>query len=314
MEAVQDKWICGFWRRIGALFVDSLILGFLGYILGFFLEDAFAQLGLWAKLIGFAISITYFGVMNSSVSNGQTIGKKLLKIRVVDASNSTISLPKSFLRYSILATPFFLNGAHMPNEDLFSYLIYPFSFIVMGGLFSTLYLYLFNRLTRQSLHDLVVGTFVVNSNTAVKALPPVWKPHFIVIACFFIIATIVPALNSGVVESNDLKNLLATQEAVSQHDYVKYVDVNVGEGSLTPTDSDTSVVAFFDVQAFLSDNKIDDIDVAKKIAGTIVKTYPEANSYNFIQVKLIYGYDMGIASKWYTHSYRFNLNEKNIKE
>jgi uncharacterized RDD family membrane protein YckC len=100
LEEVQDKWICGFWRRIGALFIDSLVLGILGSVIGLFLEDTFVQLGGWGRLIGFAVSITYFGVMNSSLSNGQTIGKKILNIRVVDSSNSTISLPKSFVRYS----------------------------------------------------------------------------------------------------------------------------------------------------------------------------------------------------------------------
>jgi uncharacterized RDD family membrane protein YckC len=113
LEEVQNKWICVFWRRIGALFIDTLVLGVFGYVVGFFLEDTFVQLGGWGRLIGFAVSITYLGVMNSSLSNGQTIGKKILNIRVVDSSNSTIILPKSFLRYSFLAVPFSFNGAEV---------------------------------------------------------------------------------------------------------------------------------------------------------------------------------------------------------
>ncbi|WP_413701976.1 RDD family protein [Psychromonas sp. KJ10-10] len=70
MEEVQEKWICGFWRRIGALFIDTLVLGIFGYIVGLFLEDTFVQIGGWGRLIGFAVSISYFGIMNSALSNG----------------------------------------------------------------------------------------------------------------------------------------------------------------------------------------------------------------------------------------------------
>lgn len=105
-EEVDLKWISGFWRRFGALFIDTLILGVAGLVLGLFLESFFVQLGGWGRLVGFSIALIYFGVMNSSISGGQTIGKKSLKIRVVDSNNSPISLEKSVLRYSILAIPY----------------------------------------------------------------------------------------------------------------------------------------------------------------------------------------------------------------
>jgi len=44
-EEVEPKWISGVWRRIGALFMDALILGIAGSGLGLFLEGAFAELG-----------------------------------------------------------------------------------------------------------------------------------------------------------------------------------------------------------------------------------------------------------------------------
>ena len=160
-EEVKLKWISGFWRRIGALFIDTSILGVAGLVLGLFLESFFVQMGGWGRLVGFTIALIYFGVMNSSIAGGQTIGKKALRIRVVDYSNSPISLGKSVIRYFILAIPFSLNGAQFSNEAMLSFLMYPLSLIIYGGLFSILYLYTFNRVTRQSLHDLVVGTVVV---------------------------------------------------------------------------------------------------------------------------------------------------------
>ena len=309
MEEVQEKWICGFWRRIGALFIDTLVLGILGYVVGLFLEDAFVQLGGWGRLIGFAVSITYFGVMNSSLSNGQTIGKKILNIKVVDSTNSTISLPKSFLRYSFLAVPFSLNGAQITNEALLSYLMYPLSFIIFGGLLSISYLYIFNRVTRQSLHDLVIGTYVVNAEVNSEELPSVWKPHLGVVAALFIAAALVPAFTSDLAKSEPFKGLLATQEAINNNELVKYAGVTEGSTTFTSTDSGSNTTTYVNTQAFLYKNNVDDSDTAKQLAQTIIKTYPESLNKNLIQVTLTYGYDIGIASKWNSYNHQFNPQE-----
>ncbi|AYV22846.1 RDD family protein [Vibrio mediterranei] len=309
MEEVQEKWICGFWRRVGALVIDSLILGVFGSVIGLFLEDTFAQLGGWGRLIGFAVSITYFGVMNSSVSNGQTIGKKALNIRVVDSSNSAISLPKSFARYSFLAIPFSLNGAQIPNELSLSYLMYPLSLITLGGLLSISYLYVFNRVTRQSLHDLVVGTYVVNAKANRQELPSVWKPHLGVVAVLFIVAALVPAYTSSLFESEPFKGLLVTQEAINSNESVRYAEVTTGSSTVTSSDSGTRTTTYVNAQAFLYKDNVDDSKTAKQLAQAIIKTYPESLSKDIIQVALVYGYDIGIASKWNSHNYQFTPQE-----
>lgn len=314
MEKVQEKWICGFWRRIGALFIDTLVLGVLGYVVGLFLEDIFVQLGNWGRLIGFVVSITYFGVMNSSLSNGQTIGKRILNIKVVDSSNSTISLPKSFLRYSFLAVPFSLNGTQITNEALLPYLVYLLSFIIFGGLFSISYLYIFNRATRQSLHDLAVGSYVVNTEVSPKELPSVWKPHLVVVAGLFITAALVPAFTSDLSKSEPFKGLLATQEAINSNESVKHAGVTEGSTTFTSSDSSTRTITYVRAQAFLYKNNVDDSDIAKELAQVIIKTYPESLNKNLIQVTLTYGYDIGIASKWNNYSHQFNPQELNSSE
>jgi uncharacterized RDD family membrane protein YckC len=314
MEELQAKWICGFWRRIGALFIDTLFIGVFGYVGGLFLEDTFVQLGGWGRIIGFSVSIIYFGVMNSSVSNGQTIGKKILNIKVVDVSSSTISLPKSFLRYSFLAVPFSLSGAQITSEALLSYLMYPLSFIIFGGFLSSSYLYIFNRITRQSLHDLIVGTFVVNTDTSSEELPPVWKPHLAVVTSLFVAATLVPVFTSELAQSETFKGLLATQEAISINDSIKYARVTVGSSSFSSSVSATTTTKYINAQAFLYENNVDDIAIANKIAQTIISTYPESLSKNLIQVTLTYGYDIGIASKWISYNHRFDPNEIMVSE
>jgi len=174
---IAPKWISGFWRRIVALCLDTLILGVAGLVLGLVLESTFVQMGAWGRLVGFAIALIYFGIMNSSIAGGQTIGKMALKLRVVNANGRPISIGKSLFRYFILATPFFLNGAQFPNELMTSFFMYPLSLIIFGGIFSIVYLYVFNRTTRQSLHDLLAGTFVVNANVEKHVAGTVWRVH-----------------------------------------------------------------------------------------------------------------------------------------
>ncbi|WP_247688737.1 RDD family protein [Pseudoalteromonas sp. MMG012] len=309
MQEVQEKWVCGFWRRIGALFIDTLILGVLGYVLGLFLEDTFVQLGGWGKLIGFTISIIYFGVMNSSFSNGQTIGKKILNIKVVDSSSSTISLPKSFLRYSFLTVPFSLSGVQITNEALSPYLMYPLSFVIFGGLFSISYLYIFNRVTRQSLHDLAVGSYVVNVGVSSKTLPSVWRPHLAVVAGLFITSVLVPVFTSDIAKSEPFKGLLVTQQAINDNELVKYAGVTEGSTSFNSSDSGSKTTTYVNTRAFLYKNNVDDSDVAKQLAQIIIKNYPESLNKDWVRVTLIYGYDIGITSKWNSHNHQFNPQE-----
>src|SRR5580704_3627527 len=87
--------IAGFWRRLLALVIDQLVLGFLGFCLGLILYDYFAALGGLGRTIGFVIATAYLGVRNSRICDGQTIGKSLMKIRVVDGDGKTLPIGKS---------------------------------------------------------------------------------------------------------------------------------------------------------------------------------------------------------------------------
>lgn len=117
------RMFCGFWRRLFAFIVDSLILGIFGLIIGTMFFDFFAEIGVLGLLFGFSIALLYFGIQNSSICGGQTIGKRLLKIRVVDKENETISLQRSFVRFMILGPPYFLNGALLPPTLLNNFVV-----------------------------------------------------------------------------------------------------------------------------------------------------------------------------------------------
>lgn len=313
-EEAELKWISGFWRRIGALFIDTLILGAAGLVLGLFLESFFVEIGAWGRLIGFFIALIYFGVMNSSIAGGQTVGKRALKLRVVDSNNSPINLRKSALRNLILAIPFSLNGAQFSNEVMLSFLMYPLSLLIFGGLFSIIYLYIFNRITRQSLHDLVVGTYVVNTNAKMQAPGKVWNVHLIVVLVLFLAAAIVPAFTTQLAQSEPFKGMLNVQSALSSDPDVAYATISSGSSTFITSSEGTRTTTHVSSQVFLKTNNVSDVDLARRLAFILIKSYPEAQQKDIIQINLTYGYDIGIASKWSNHAHNFNPAELQIVE
>lgn len=313
-EEVELKWISGFWRRIGALIIDTLILGIAGIVLGQFLESTFVLIGAWGRLVGFSIALIYFGVMNSSISGGQTIGKKILKLRVVDSNNSPISIGKSILRYFVLAIPFSLNGAQFSNEAMLSFFMYPLSLVIFGGLFSILYLYIFNRVTRQSLHDLAVGTFVVNANVEKQETGKIWNVHLIIVAVLFLSAAIVPAFTAKLVQNEPFKDMLSVQSALLNESNVTYATIFSGSSTLSSTNEITKTTTYVRSQVFIRSANVDDVELARKFASIVIANYPEALQKDTVQITLTYGYDIGIASKWSNYAHSFNPRELQAAE
>lgn len=306
----QLNWIASFWRRIGALFIDTLILGLVGFLSGLAFESAFVQLGNWGRLIGLSIALLYFGVMNSELFAGQTIGKKLLKLRVVNLEGKTISLGRSTLRYLVLTIPFSLSGVRLSNEAIASLWVYPISLITFGGAFSILYLYVFNRVTRQTLHDLAVGTLVVNANTQRQEVGRVWKTHLIVVAGIFIVAAIAPIFSAKLAKSELFKDMLTAQSALTAESGVTYAAIStLSTTSFSSTNDKTKTTNILGVQAILATNQIDDVDLARKLAATVVQNYPESRNKDTLQITLIYGYDIGIWSKWSSSTQLFDPDE-----
>src|SRR5881394_1297285 len=150
----------GFWRRVGASLIDTIILGIVGWILGFFFADAFMRMAGWERAIGFAVASLYFVPLNSRLGRGQTVGKRALGIRVVSKAGATLGFPRSLARSVVLMLPYFLNGAPIPMEVLKLGGGVVFSEAVFGLGLSIVYLIAVNARTRQSLHDLVVGSYV----------------------------------------------------------------------------------------------------------------------------------------------------------
>ena len=297
MEKTEQKWICGFWRRIGALVIDTVILATVGYMLGLLLERTFVEMGAWARLVGFFVALIYFGVMNSALAGGQTLGKQLLNLRVVNSSNEPISLARAMARYVVLALPFFVGDIDLENSSLFSYLIYPLAFIAFGGALSTFYLYLFNTRTRQSLHDLVVGSYVVNTVASRQDIEPVWKPHFIAATVLVIAATAIVSTVAIKANQSEMFNAwLTINQELHAMPSVTHSSMSYGPKEVN-------------VDVFLSENRAMDHELAKELAKLMLSSFPELRDKDLLQLNLIYGYNIGIWSETNITTYKFDLTK-----
>jgi uncharacterized RDD family membrane protein YckC len=101
----------GFWTRFAAYFVDGIITGIVGMILGAVIGGVYGAAGglaghkaagliilqLVSAGVGFGVRAAYFTYFIGK--DGQTPGKKLCKIRVVNADGSQVSYAKAAGRF-----------------------------------------------------------------------------------------------------------------------------------------------------------------------------------------------------------------------
>jgi uncharacterized RDD family membrane protein YckC len=301
--------ISGFWRRLVALFLDSMLLGLVGMVPGIFLFDWLASLGGLGRLIGFAVALVYFGVLNSALGRGQTIGKRIMKIEVVDKAGHHIGIGRSFARYAVLGTPYFLNGAPLPMDLLSSWLGYGVAIVVFGSLGVTIYLYLFNRRTRQSLHDLVVGTFVVRADRAGE-LPKIsiWLPHIVVSAVLGLLPLVLAAFVPAIMKMSVFPDLIALQQKLQATGKVHSVSVYVGKNwsSINGSSHETSSLQ---ATAVWKQRPADYQAAAGEIAAVILADYPDVKRKDVVVVTVAYGYDIGIANAWIRESVQHTPQE-----
>lgn len=291
--------IAGLWRRFGAFILDCTLLGILGVAAGSFFVDELVTIGPWGRLLGFAVALTYFGMLNSRLANGQTIGMRLLKVRVVGADGVSLSLSRSLLRFLPLGAPWFLNNAQFSTSVLLSPWLYVLSVAVFGLGLSIIYLYFFNRRSRQSIHDLLVGSYVVPAAaTGAVSTAPVWRPHFIVCALLILAAAVLPYLTKDLAASEPFASLMNTYQAVSAEPGVVYAKINKGKSY-----SGQNETKYMNVVAHLDAPDIDNAERAKSLAARILATDASTLTLDIVQVTLVYGYDIGIASSWRSQNY-----------
>jgi len=306
---VEITSIAGLWRRLAAFAIDCLILGVPAMLVGLALFRWVSSLGSAGRLIGFVVALLYFGLLDSRIGGGQTLGKKLFGIRVTDRAGNALSPMRSVLRFMVIATPYFLNKAGFDVDPVSAggiLLAYFLIFVVFGGLGAIVYLFIFNRRTGQSLHDLAVGSFVVRGPPA--AIPiglSTPQLHLIVVSLWLALALIAPAAifnwvihESGVAES--IKPLVELQDAIKKRLDLRLVGVTMGKTStavIGTGGAGTSTTSLLKVDAQLNHWNDDEFEaLLPKIAGTVLDLHSDLLGNDQLIVKVTRSFDLGIAN------------------
>lgn len=170
--------VASFWRRLFAWFLDYILVGIIGLVINAIVSSFPFGLGRYGYLAGVLFMTAYFGIMNSKVGGGQTIGKRVLKIAVRGKNNAPIEPVRSLIRSAVLAVPVLFDEwpLLMLQNSVTAWFL---SVLIFGLGGAILYTMIFNWETRQGVHDLVVGTYVVHlAGNPTKSLPITSRKHY----------------------------------------------------------------------------------------------------------------------------------------
>jgi uncharacterized RDD family membrane protein YckC len=296
--------LAGFWRRVAAFLIDGLLLCILGQIIGWFASSFWFTIGPYGRLLGLIIVLAYFSLMYSKVSNGQTVGKRLLKIAVRDKNNKSISIQRSLLRASIIAFPVLLNGWALPvfNNDI---VVWLFGIVVFGGAVTIIYTMLFNRGSRQGIHDLICGTYVVRlRGEGIDAFPIAAKKHWIIsgtlVAIVIVILTGMLIFRGAIISKTGLSDISDVQKVLLNDGRFHTVGVQTNTtrviaGNIAPPGSTTySITVEVWYKGMPSDEERS--EVIKDISKVILENVDNIDQYNNLRIIVRSAYDLGIAS------------------
>ena len=168
IETPQDpqvSQICGFWRRAGAAAIDSTIFALAESLLKTIFGSNIGGYFNITTLLSMPFLFFYLATFQSYKHNGQTPGMHMLKIQVVDESGKLLPFERAAIRAAVICFAIFPSlmvtwGTMMLS--IAGVTIYAFAMMFVIGI---VYMAVFNRSNRQSLHDLAAGSFVVHEKS-----------------------------------------------------------------------------------------------------------------------------------------------------
>jgi hypothetical protein len=176
--------------------------------------------------------------------------------------------------------------------------------IILAVEFCDIYLFVFNRQSRQSLHDLAVDSHVVElgAEAAPSPVRRLWLGHAAAIAALVFLGAATPWLVAGSIEREPLASLLPVQQQITKEQGVRTASIQVGKNTLFINGGSRSTT-YLMTQLLVDTKGIDGEALADRIARTELRLYPAAADTDMLSVSIVYGYSIGIASSWHTSNF-----------
>lgn len=299
-------------RRTGAFIIDLLILGVIGQILGWSMSSFWFELGPYGRLVGFALIVLYFGLAYSSIFHGQSMGMRLLKIAVRNSNNSPIGIGISFCRILIFALPALFNGWALPvfNSGFAQWCAV---FIVFGIGGSLIYTLIFNVKTRQGLHDLICGTYVVNlPGKPIETFPKTSRKHYIVsgviLGVVLILASLVGPINSMLSSNANLGNTTKIYKALLADDRffsAQVLDTTTNFTSISFSKSTRYISVNIWYKGVPSHEEL--TAITNDVARIVLENLNTTVQYDSIKIEIRSAYDLLFTSGYNNHYANYDL-------
>lgn len=261
--------------------------------------------GVW---FGLLVSIAYFVPTQSGFGNGQSLGKRLLGIQVLDMNGQPLSLAKSFLRYLIVAFVGYI-GVFTGVVNL---ILGATSAIFVDSILGTLWLialagcYLLLPLhpLKRGLHDLVANSIVVYRNkfnaTALNSLnsPAKTKKAFAIVGCLFAVMIVVGIWSFMAVTKHTA--IAAMQEIQTKLESTgKFNATSVMDNT---SSNESGTIRSIIVQTYaggpLTQNREDLKPLYDLAFQAIRDQIKDLSPYNNLRVGLRFGYNLGIRKRY----------------
>ena len=316
LETILPLEIAGFWRRLLASLLDRVILGAVVGIFALVFYNVIYSFGPWGRLVGFMTLLVYWTISHSAIGKGQTLGKRILKIRVVNQDGSFLSLGQSFLRALVLVIVFLLNRWAIPFAQNLVF-VFISNLLIYGIGLSIFYGLIFNQKTRQGLHDLLVGSYVVKVSKDVQAAAPatpVFHKRFSygLIGVGLLVAVIsVSGMNPAnqILEEQDWQEMTDLYEVLSKDDDFFTVSVrrNNQMDLVSKTTSKQLKIAVWTKESALSHG--DYRDIWYSLAVTAFEHYEGIYELDILEVTVTNRIDLGLVKFYINRSETRTITE-----
>ena len=292
-------------KRFMASVADFGILWIIGILISLPFTDAFIAMGWKGKAIGFIITLVYFSLCNSYVFKGQTPGQKLFKIKVVNARGETISLARSAIRALVFPILITFNSWKLPVfSDSFALQIVVF--ISFALFFSEAYFFVFNRKSKQLLHDVITDTCVINADADISKAQFIKSDKAVLRFSFSpIVLVVIMLVLVKILLAQPTMNELVTIQSDLQKTY-GLPGMTVGYSRNLSRDAGTEKKAALTLQVtYIKQSQSESNELVSKNVLAVLKKYSLPKEVDAVELRFETGFDIGLASKWKRESRKY---------
>jgi len=175
------------------------------------------------------------------------------------------------------------------------------------------YLYIFNRRSRQSLHDLAAGTFVVNAKGSGLVHARIWRLHLAIVAAWILIVAVgLGPLMDLAGQSETIQELQEIHQVAQSVAPRAALTAHKGVSAVATRRSGTSSADFLQIRVYPRERPISYEDIADQIAAALFAECPEAWAVDHLTISITFGYDIMISRMSFTQ--HFSLSPKEWAE